>query len=218
LRTEGAVDGVGDLGRDGPARDRSVAVDGAGDFGRGALRTEGAMEGVGVFVRDGPAAALLTRAADFLVAAWEAAPAGDLEGDFGLVVARGIADGVVDAVSAELVEAVSAEAAGGFGRVNSGRIGPLICLAGRVEGVGLALFLALILTLGPCLAAVGLLALALPGKGAVAGPETDRAVDLALVTDEVEAELLRRNRLRPGASTGTGGPARSVDGRETEES
>jgi hypothetical protein len=140
-----------------------------------------------------------------------------LEGDFGLVVARGIADGVVDAVRAELVEAVSAGVAGRVGRVKSGRIGPLICLAGRVEGVGLVLSLALILTLGPCLAAVGLLALAVPGKGAVAGPETDRA-DLALVTDEVEAELLRRNRLRPGASTGTGGPARSVDGREIEES
>ena len=63
LRIEGAVDGVGDLGRKGPARDRSVAVDGAGDFGRGGLRTEGAVDGVGDFVRDGPAAALLVRAA-----------------------------------------------------------------------------------------------------------------------------------------------------------
>ena len=128
-----------------------------------------------------------------------------------------MADAAVDAVRPELVETVSAIVPDGAGRVINGRMGPLICLDCRVEGVGLVLSLALILTLGPCLAAVGDLALALPGKGAVAGPETERA-DLALVTDEVDAELLRRNRLRPGASTGAGRLARSVDGREIEES
>ena len=128
-----------------------------------------------------------------------------------------MADAAVDDVRAELVETVSAIATDGLGRVINGRMGPLICLACRVEGVGLVLSLALILTLGPCLAAVGDLALALPGKGAVAGPETERA-DLALVTDEVDAELLRRNRLRPGASTGAGRLALNVDGREIEES
>jgi len=128
-----------------------------------------------------------------------------------------MADAAVDAVRPELVETVSAIVPDGAGRVINGRMGPLICLACRVEGVGLVLSLALILTLGPCLAAVGDLALALPGKGAVAGPETERA-DLALVTDEVDAELLRRNRLRPGASTGAGRLALDVDGREIEES
>lgn len=59
---------MGDLGREGPARERSVAVDGAGDFGRGGLRTEGAVDGVGDFVRDGPAAALLVRAVGLLAA------------------------------------------------------------------------------------------------------------------------------------------------------
>lgn len=69
MRIEGAVDGVGDLGREGPTRERRVAVDGAGDFGRGGLRTEGAVDGVGDFVRDGPGAALLVRAVGLLAAA-----------------------------------------------------------------------------------------------------------------------------------------------------
>ena len=53
----------------------------------------------------------------------------------------------------------------------------------------------------PFSAAVGLRALAPPGSGAVAGtgPETDLA-DRALVTDDVDAELLSRNRRSPGAS------------------
>ena len=68
LRIEGATEGVGDLGRDGPGLGRMEAVDGAGDFGRAALRTEGAVDGVGDLVREGPATALLDRAAGLLVA------------------------------------------------------------------------------------------------------------------------------------------------------
>jgi hypothetical protein len=68
LRIEGATEGVGDLGREGPGRDRTETVDGAGDFGRAVLRTEGATDGVGDFGREGPATALLDRAAGLLVA------------------------------------------------------------------------------------------------------------------------------------------------------
>ena len=68
LRTEGAMDGVGDLGREGPGRDRTEAVDGAGDFGRAVFRIDGAADGVGDLVREGPATALLDRAAGLLVA------------------------------------------------------------------------------------------------------------------------------------------------------
>lgn len=208
LRTEGAVDGVGDFGRVTAGRARTDAVDGAGDLGRAALRTEGAMDGVGDLGREGPAAALLARAADFLVAC----KAAILVGDLGLGAARGRPEAVVLVVRTELTDAPD-DATGG--RVINGRIGPLICLLCRVEGVGLVLSLALaapILTLGPSLAAVGLLAVAVPGRGAVAGPETDRA-DLALEIDAVEAEELSRNRLRPGGSTETGS-GRMVDGRE----
>lgn len=75
-------------------------------------------------------------------------------------------------------------------------------------------------TLLPFSAAVGLRALALPGKGAdtgTAGPETER-VDRALLTDAVDAELLSRSRRSPGASwrdpvlgPAVGSSARSVD-------
>ena len=133
-------------------------------------------------------------------------------GDFGLVVDRGRPDTVFRVVGTELTDAAD-DATGG--RVINGRIGPLICLPCLVDGVGLVLSLALaapIPTLGPSLAAVGLLALAVPGSGAVAGPETERA-DLALVKEAVEAELLNRSRLKPGGSAATGS-GRSVDGRE----
>jgi hypothetical protein len=208
LRTEGAMEGVGDLGREGPGRDRTETVDGAGDFGRAVLRTEGATDGVGDFGREGPATALLDRAAGLLVACVAAI----LVGDFGLVVDRGRPDAAVRVVRTELTDAAD-DATGG--RVINGRIGPLICLPCLVDGVGLVLSLALaapIPTLGPSLAAVGLLALAVPGNGAVAGPETERA-DLALVKEAVEAELLNRSRLKPGGSAETGS-GRNVDGRE----
>jgi hypothetical protein len=208
LRTEGAIEGVGDLGREGPGRDRTEAVEGAGDFGRAVLRTEGAIDGVGDFDLEGPAAGLLGRATGFLVA-WAAAI---LVGDFGLVVDRGSPEAAVRVVLTELTDAAD-DATGG--RVINGRIGPLICLPCLVDGVGLVLSRALaapILTLGPSLAAVGLLALAVPGNGAVAGPDTDRA-DLALDSEAVEAELLNRNRLKPGGSAETGS-GRNVDGRE----
>jgi len=133
-------------------------------------------------------------------------------GDLGLVVARGSPEAAVLVVRTEVTEAAE-EATGG--RVINGRMGPLICLPCLVDGVGLVLSLALaapILTLGPSLAAVGLLALAVPGNGAVAGPETERA-DLAPVKEAVEAELLNRNRLKPGGSAETGS-GRNVDGRE----
>ena len=68
LRTEGAMEGVGDFGREIPGRDRTEAVDGAGDFGRAVFRIEGTMDGVGDFGLDGPAAALLGRPTGFLVA------------------------------------------------------------------------------------------------------------------------------------------------------
>jgi hypothetical protein len=68
LRIEGATEGVGDLGRDGPGLGRMEAVDGAGDFGPAVFRIDGAMDGVGDLVREGPAAALLDRAAGLLVA------------------------------------------------------------------------------------------------------------------------------------------------------
>jgi len=208
LRTEGAMEGVGDFGREGPGRDRIETVDGSGDFARAVLRIEGAIDGVGDLGREGPAAALLGRATGFLVA-WAAAI---LVGDFGLVVARGSPEAVVRVVRTEVTDAAD-DATGG--RVINGRIGPLICLPCLVDGVGLVLSLALaapILTLGPSLAAVGLLALAVPGNGAVAGPETERT-DLALVKEAVEAELLNRSRLKPGGSAETGS-GRNVDGRE----
>jgi hypothetical protein len=208
LRTEGATEGVGELGRVRPGRDRTETVDGAGDFGRAALRTDGAIDGVGDFVREGPAVALLERAVGLLVACAVTI----LVGDFGLVVDRGRPEAAVRAVRTELTDAAD-DATGG--RVINGRIGPLICLLCLVEGVGLVLSLALaapMLTLGPSLAAVGLLAVAVPGSGAVAGPETERA-DLALDKEAVDAELLNRNRLRPGGSAVTGS-GRSVDGRE----
>jgi hypothetical protein len=210
LRTEGATEGVGDLGREGPTRDLTETVEGAGDLGRAVFRTEGAVDGVGDFGREGPAAALNGRAVGFLVAC----NAAILVGDFGLVVDLGIPDTVVFVVRTELTDA--ADDATGVGRVINGRIGPLISRPCLVEGVGLVLTLALavpMFTFGPSLAAVGLRALAVPGKGAVAGPETDRA-DLALVIDAVEAELLSRKRLRPGGSAETGTSGRSVDGRE----
>ena len=134
-----------------------------------------------------------------------------MEGDFGLVVGRGRPDAIV------LVETTDAPDDVPIGRVINGRIGPLISLPVRAEGVGLVLLsLALIVpifTFGPSLAAVGLLALAVPGRGAVAGPETDRA-DLRLETDAVDAELLSRNLLNPGGSAVTGTSGRDVEGRE----
>lgn len=68
--------------------------------------------------------------------------------------------------------------------------------------MGLAVSLVRRDTLLPFSAAVGLRALAVPGKGAVAGtgPDTDLA-DLVLLTEAVEAELLSRNRRSPGTST-----------------
>ena len=208
LRTEGAMEGVGDLGREGPGRNRTETVEAAGDFGRAVLRIEGAIDGVGDLGREGPAAALLGRATGFLVA-WAAAI---LVGDFGLVVDRGRPDAAVRVVRTEVTDAAD-DATGG--RVINGRIGPLICLPCLVDGVGLVSSLALaapILTLGPSLAAVGLLALAVPGNGAVVGPETERT-DLALVKEAVEAELLNRSRLKPGGSAVTCS-GRNVDGRE----
>ena len=67
LRIEGAMEGVGDFGREGPGRDRIETVDGAGDFGRAVPGTEGAIDGVGDLGREGPATALLGRATGFLV-------------------------------------------------------------------------------------------------------------------------------------------------------
>jgi len=67
LRTEGATEGVGDFGREGPGRDRIEAVEGAGDLGRAVPRTEGAIDGIGDLGREGPATALLGRATGFLV-------------------------------------------------------------------------------------------------------------------------------------------------------
>ena len=83
------------------------------------------------------------------------------------------------------------------------RGGPLICLVWRDDdGVGLDVSLVRRDTLLPFSAAVGLRALAVPGKGAVAGtgPDTD-LVDLVLLTEAVDAELLSLNRRSPGAST-----------------
>jgi hypothetical protein len=208
LRTEGALKGVGDFGRDTAGLVLADAVEGAGDFGRAGFRTEGAVDGVGDLEREGPAAAFPGRAIGFL-----ACEAAILVGEFGLVADRGRPDAVVLVVRTEATDAP--DEATGVGRVISGRIGPLICLPVRVGGVGLLLSLALaapIFTLGPSLAAVGLLALAVPGKGAVAGPETDRA-DLALLSEAVEAEELNRSLRRPGGSAETGS-GRNVDGRE----
>lgn len=89
----------------------------------------------------------------------------------------------------------------GVGRVIRGLGGPLIWRVGLAdEGVGLVFSLVRRNTRLPFSAAVGLRALALPGIGAVAGPETDRA-ERVLATEAVEAELLRRSRRRPGASS-----------------
>ena len=184
-------------------------MEGVGDFGRTAFGTEGAFVRVGDLFREGPATALLGRASGFLIASGAA----NLVGDFGLVVGRGKPDAVVLVV---LVETTDAPDEAPMGRVINGRIGPLISLPVRAEGVGLVSSLALIVpifTFGPSLAAVGLLALAVPGRGAVAGPETDRA-DLRLETDAVDAELLSRNLLNPGGSAVTGTSGRSVEGRE----
>lgn len=87
------------------------------------------------------------------------------------------------------------------GRVNKGFGGPLICRVGLAEeGVGLGPSLVRSDTRLPFSAAVGLRALALPGIGAVAGPDTERA-ERVLATEVVEAELLRRSRRKPGASS-----------------
>jgi hypothetical protein len=220
-----AVEGVGDFGR--AAFLIEGAREGVGDFGRATLRTEGAREGVGDFCREGPATAFVLEGIDLLavVAVCEVVgPVGVFVGDLGLVVARGIAEAEAAAdVRVVLTEVTEADdgpaAAAGEGRAISGLIGPLICLPCLVDGVGLSLFRPLaepMLTLGPSLAAVGLRAEAVPGRGAVVGtgPETDRA-DLALVTEDVEAELLSLNRLRPGASVVAS--ARSAGGRAADE-
>lgn len=183
-------------------RDLIEVVEGAGELGRPTGLRKEVVEGVD---RDGPATALEGRAVVADPAGLAFSTGGYFVGDRGLAVALGNADAAVEAV-VRVVRTEPTEAADDpgccAGRVMSGRGGPRISTACLVEGVGLAVSLARaepMVTLVPVRAAVGLLALALPDTGAVAGPETDRA-DRALVTETVEAELLRRSLRRPGAS------------------
>lgn len=225
-------------------RDRTEAVDGVGDFERcagfdGLVGAAGLavlafcldvlVEGVGEFRVSGCARPLPLSTIALEVVVLDA---GSLDGDVGLGSADVVAvDAVVlvvrtertDADEEAVLGAVAVAVGRGVARVMSGLGGPLICLAGRAEvGVGLALLSRERLPMDtrvPRSAAVGLRAVALPGTGAVAGPETDRP-DRALLTDVVDAELLSRSRRRPGASSRVvvlgpaGTSARTVDGRD----
>lgn len=192
-------------------------------------------------VREGSPAALVPAvlaAVGTLRAVEPPAVAADLGGDLGTGNAELVAvDAVVRVVRTDRTEAAEEAVCGGVGlvavrgvaasdcalvRAKSSRGGPLICRLWRAGvGVGLLLSRARKFTRLPFSAAVGLRALALPGSGAVDGPETDLA-DRALVTDAVDAELLRRSLRRPDASTraaaaaldSAGASARMVEGRD----
>jgi hypothetical protein len=195
------------------SRDLTETVDGAGEIGRPSGLRVAEIDGVG---RDGPATALVDRTAAVEVAGFGLSDVAFLTGDLGVIGGFGSVDGVIDAVvlvvRTEVTDAADEDGPPDCaGRVMSGRGGPLISLPCLLEGVGLVSLarVAPIATLAPTRAAVGLLALAPPGSGAVVGAETDLA-DRALATEAVDAELLSRSLLRPGASDALS--ARTVDG------
>jgi hypothetical protein len=227
LRTEPVVDALVVLSRLGPVS----AVDGTGGTGgTGGLATrvvdvETAACGVlAVFVdrtdvMDG--VGFDARAADVAV----------LVVDVPVVLTAGVdaVEGVV--LADDVVGMVPLAFVPGTGLVTSGRSGPDIDLVAVVLAVAFVLIEAVgdealggrvrpaaagpIGTVGPCLAAVGLLACGpVVGAAVCVGGRGREAGDRRLALDTVEAELLNLNLLSPDGSGGVVVPARKVDGCE----
>lgn len=223
LRTEPVVDALVVLSRLGPVS----AVDGTGGTG--------GMGGLAIRVVDEEPAvcgvlAVFVDRTDVMDGVGFDAQAADvvvLVVDIPVVLTAGV--GVVEEIflADDVVGMVPLAFVPGTGLVTSGRSGPDIDRVAVVFAVAFVLIDAVgdeglgglvrpaaagpIGTVGPCLAAVGLLACG-PVVGAAVCVGGREAGDRRLALDTVEAELLNLNLLSPDGSGGVVVPARKVDG------